>query len=141
VVFLAAKYDTKGRCIGLDPAYLGTVDKGEGHIDFLFRLQVISRNGDIYLMPGAKIDRLKKIMKKGEFDTRLVFLAQQLRMNAAMRTQPWWYGMDIGRIGVSKIIEYDKNKIGGVQPVIFPIHEIMPDEKSLQFVRYEKTKP
>jgi len=131
VVYLAAKYDFNGRCIGLGPAYLGTVDKAEGHIDFLYTMKVGREGNEICLQPEASLSHLRYLTHKQKFDTRQLWLSADLIIKNESIT--WWLPAGINCINVTKIVDYDPNKIGGIQPVIFDIGAIIPDQLALQF--------
>jgi len=134
VVYLAARYNEDGKCIGLGSAYLGYLDTDEGHIDFLFSLSVKVKNGDTCLVADKKLAKLKKLAGQHRFATRIVFLSGDLKQSRAETTAAYWKRLHADGIRVSKVIEYDPNKVGGKQPVIFTINEIMKDEQYLQFL-------
>ncbi|GGB23271.1 hypothetical protein [Puia dinghuensis] len=131
VAYLAVHYNANGKCIGLGPAYLGTVDKGEGHIDFLYQMKVTIDGRDTCLAPVAKLSRLRSLACQYRSDTHLLFLAKELAIHDPQET--WWQPNAAPSIRVTKIVDYDANKIGGVQPLVFNIRGTLPGEQFLQF--------
>lgn len=129
-VYLAVQYDDRDKVLHTGPMYFGIVDKEEGHIDFLYNLKLTIHNKDTLLVPQTKLSRLQAL-KPGEFDTRIVFLADEL---ITPDDVTWWKEKNISTIRVKKIVDYDPNKIGGKQPVVFSIPDVMRDETAIQFV-------
>jgi|GEM_PF-5229410 len=132
LAYLAAHYGPDGKCIALKPAYLGMVNRKEGYINFLYEIKLkVCRKG-ISFVPVKKLFRLKKL-PAGKFDTHLLFLSKDIAFADTSRVT-WWKPTGVTTLNVSKIVDYDPNKIGGPQAIIFDIHKIMPDEAAIKFI-------